>query len=55
MDKAKLVLETQCELDHLRIVALQAGRLLAVKPADRREWDAIAGGPWGQVICILAR
>ncbi len=43
MDKAKLALEIQCELDHLRALSQQSSRLSAVTPTDRREWDAIAG------------
>ncbi len=43
MDKAKLALEIQCELDQLRALAQQSSRLLAVTPTDRRDWAAVAG------------
>jgi len=46
MDKAKLALEIQCELDQLRALAQQSSRLLAVTPTDRREWDAVAGAKY---------
>jgi hypothetical protein len=46
MDKEKLALEIRCELDHLRRVAAQAERLLAVPETDRREWDAVAAAKY---------
>jgi len=43
MDKDRLALEVQCELEQLRSTAEQASRLFAVPANERREWDAIAG------------
>ena len=46
MDKVKLSLEVQCEVDQLRSVAQQAERLIAVPEAQHRDWDAVAGAKY---------
>jgi uncharacterized protein YutE (UPF0331/DUF86 family) len=46
MDKAKVTLEVQCELDHLRRLSEQAQRLMTISDAERREWDAVAAAKY---------
>ena len=46
MDKAKLTLEIQCELDQFRALAEKAQRLAAASEDKRREWDAVAAAKY---------
>ena len=47
MDKERLGLGINCELNHLRRLADVAKRMLAVPPEGRHEWDA-----WAAAKCI---
>lgn len=46
MDRRKLSLEVQCELEQLRALAEQAQRLSATPEQERREWDAVAAAKY---------
>ena len=46
MDKAKVTLEVQCELDQLRALAEQSQRLATAPEDERREWDAVAAAKY---------
>ncbi len=46
MDKAKVALEVQCELEHLRAIAEQAHRLSNMSEEGLREWEAVAAAKY---------
>ncbi len=46
MDRARLTLEVQCEIEHLRTLAERAQKLSSIPANERREWDALAAAKY---------